>query len=130
MPCTSLRLALAGAPLKHQACDPVGDCTRSSRNQKPRVSSGLESLSCLALIFGCCDTQELSAGCREAIAPRPHASSASLEELASLLVSIPDRAAASHLSALQPSAFARQVNEFALTYQPDADDAETQKSHG
>ena len=54
--------------------------------------------------------QELSSACERAGLQKAHDSSGSAEELASLLVSIPDRAASSSLKGLQPSAFTRQVS--------------------
>lgn len=54
--------------------------------------------------------QELSAACREADDQGPHASRQSAEELASLLMSVPDRAPTSSLPALQPAAFAKQAS--------------------
>ena len=54
--------------------------------------------------------QELSLACTRRGLETPHNRGGSSEELASLLVSIPDRAVSSSLKALQPAAFATQVS--------------------
>ena len=54
--------------------------------------------------------QELAAYCSRNRDQEAHAGSLSTEEVALLLTSVPDRAAASNLQPLQPAAFARQVS--------------------
>ena len=106
LPCNppSLTWRQSQVPVGAETCNQMAQCFPDQDNPHTEPRVWLSHKGMRACV------QELSLACDRPGFNLPNHGGGRSEELASLLVSIPDRAAASSLKALRPAAFARQVS--------------------